>query len=227
MEPKEGAIHWAVWLRPDTAACWLCTDNYLIICRTTQSPTGAARMALPLTHTHTPRPEAGQPGPFPLYTPHPTQRQHSQDPSPIVEDTIGPASTHGAVSGNGTDRQDGERQDEIGNQQHGQGLQQPSVTHHEPWASKGKAGKGLGGAPSLQAKTTPSPFSHPSPKKSPPLPPRAPPHSPILRKTTMLNMDSTVGTTTPRKVDSFRAGAPPGPPAAPAGKAAASSPRSR
>lgn len=69
-------------------------------------------------------------------------RPKSPDTSPLMlEDTVGSTAPHSSIGGNGTDREDSECQDEVGNQEHGQSLQQPSMAHHKPWNRNGKAGQ--------------------------------------------------------------------------------------
>lgn len=103
------------------------------------------------------------------------------------------------------------------------------MTHHKPWDRSGKAGQ-TAAHPSRPPPIPPTPTGHqlpqgrakpkapggPSPKPfihqflpGPfpnliPVPPssKTSANSPILKKTTILNMDRTVGTTTPRKVES-------------------------
>lgn len=65
----------------------------------------------------------------------------------MLEDTVGSTTPNSSIGGNGTDRQDGERQDEVGNQKHGQSLQQPSMAYHETWDRNVKAGQRVAHSP--------------------------------------------------------------------------------
>lgn len=47
------------------------------------------------------------------------------------EDTIGPARVQRSVGGDGTDRQHGHADDEVGHQEHGDALVQSRMSHHK------------------------------------------------------------------------------------------------
>ena len=55
------------------------------------------------------------------------------------EDTIGPPSIQGSIGGDGTDRQHGHADDEVGHQEHGDSLVQSGLAHHESWSDRTQA----------------------------------------------------------------------------------------
>lgn len=52
------------------------------------------------------------------------------------KDTVGPTGIQSPVSGDGTNWKDGQCDDEIGHQKHGDGVVQSSLTHNKPWKKR-------------------------------------------------------------------------------------------